>query len=114
MSLVEVRDGYARTEMEAAEELCGFQGYLQSGALVALADYALAAASNAGEAPAVPLSLSFTFVARVRPGGRLSAVAQAEKVGRRTGLYRLEVRTASGDLIASGQGVVYRQEPSGA
>jgi acyl-CoA thioesterase len=112
MVLVEVRDGFARAELEAAEELCGFQGYLSTGVLVALVDYALSAASNAGGSAAVPLNLSCTFVSRVRPGGRLRAEAQLEKAGRRTALYRLEVRTLQGDLLASGQGLVYRQEPA--
>jgi acyl-CoA thioesterase len=110
MTLVEARDGYARTEMEAAEELRGFQGYLPSGVLLALADYALTAASNPTGAQAVPLNLACTFVGRVRPGGRLVAQAQVEKAGRRTALYRLEVRTEGGELLAAGQGLVYRQE----
>jgi acyl-CoA thioesterase len=110
MELAEVRPGYARAEMEAAEELCSFQKSLQGGAIVSLADYAFAAASNAHGPSAVALSMSFTFVGRVRPGSRVVAEATEEKLGRRTGLYRLTVRTDDGELVASGQGVAYRQE----
>jgi acyl-CoA thioesterase len=111
MALVEVRPGYARAEMEAAEELAGFQGFLHAGALLSLAEYAFAVASNAHGGGAVPLTMSFTFVGLVRPGGRLVAEAVEEKLGRRTGLYRLSVTLKDGNLVASGQGVAYRQEP---
>jgi acyl-coenzyme A thioesterase PaaI-like protein len=40
----------------------------------------------------------------------LIAEATEEKLGRRTGLYRLIVTTEDQSLVASGQGVVYRQE----
>ena len=112
MRLVEVRPGYARAEMEAAEELCSFHGYLQGGAMISLADYAFAAASNSHGPNAVALSITFNFVGLVRPGRRLSAEATEEKLGRRTGLYRLEVRTEDGGLVGSGQGMAYRQEPA--
>jgi acyl-CoA thioesterase len=110
MELAEVRPGYARAEMEAAEELCSFQGFLQGGALTSLADYAFAAASNSHGPGAVALSMSFTFVGRAKPGARVVAEATEEKLGRRTGLYRLTVRTDDGELVASGQGVAYVQE----
>ena len=110
MELAEVRGGYARAEMDAVEELCSFHGYIQGGAIVSLADYAFAAASNAHGTRAVALTMSFTFVTPVKPGPRLVAEAEEEKLGRRTGLYRLSVRTAEGDLVASGQGVVFRLE----
>lgn len=114
MTLAEVRPGYARAEMEAAEELTSFHGFIQGGALISLADYAFAAASNSHGTSAVALTITFTFVGRVRPGRRIVAEATEEKLGRRTGLYRLEVRTDDGGLIASGQGVAYRQEtPAG-
>lgn len=113
MNLVEVRPGFARAEMAAAEELCSFQGYVQGGALISLADYAFAAASNADGVGAVALTVQFTFVARVRPGRRLVAEATVEKLGRRTGLYRLQVTTEDGSLVASGQGVAYRQDSAG-
>ena len=114
MSLVEVRTGFARAEMDAAEELCSFHGFVQGGAIVALADYAFTAASNAHGVGAVALTINFTFVARVRPGHRLIAEATEEKLGRRTGLYRLIVTTEDESLVASGQGVVYRQESGSA
>lgn len=115
MNLAEVRPGYARAEMDAAEELCNFQRSIQGGAIIALADYAFAVASNSHGTGAIALTISFTFVARVKPGQRLVAEASEEKLGRRTGLYRLTVSTADGDLVASGQGVAFRQEgpPSG-
>ena len=50
--------------MDAVEELCGFHGLVQGGAIVGLADYAFAAASNAHGVGAVALTMNFTFVAR--------------------------------------------------
>ena len=112
MDLVAVRPGFARAEMDAAEELCSFHGYLQGGVIVALADYAFAAASNSHGVSAVALSLQFTFLGRVRPGQRLVAEATEEKRGRRIGLYRLVV-TEGENLVASGQGTAYMQDPGG-
>ena len=112
MALVEVRPGYARAEMEAAEELANFLGYIQGGAIVSLADYAFAAASNSHGANALALTITFNFVGVVRPGPHLVAEATEEKLGRRTGLYKLEVKLGNGTLVASGQGLAYRQEPT--
>ena len=112
MALVEVRPGYARAEMEAAEEFAGFQGFLHAGAVASLAEYAFAVASSSHGTSAVPLTITFTLVGLVRPGGRLVAEAVEEKLGRRTGLYKLEVRLDDGSLVASGQGVAYRPELS--
>ncbi len=111
MQITEVRAGYARAEMEAAEEFGGFHGYIHGGAILALAEFALAAASNVEGSGAIPLNLSINFAGLVRPGRRLIAEATEEKLGRRTGLYSLRVHLDDGNLVASGQGLTYRQEP---
>lgn len=111
MQLSEARPGFARAEMEAAEEFSGLHGYIHAGAILALAEFALAAASNAEGTGAIPLSLSVNFAGLVRPGRRLVAEAVEEKLGRRTGLYAVHVRLEDGTLVAAGQGLTYRQEP---
>ena len=98
-------------DLDAAEELASFLGYIQGGAIVSLADYAFAAASNSRGKSALALTLSFNFVGVVRPGPRLVAEALEEKLGRRTVLYKLEVKLANGTLVASGQGLAYLQDP---
>ena len=109
IELEELRRGYARLGMTLRPEMANFHGAGHGGAVFALADAAHAAASNSHGVPAVALHVALHYVAPARPGDRLVAEAWEEHCGRRTGLYRLEVRRRpDGRLVAAGHGRVFR------
>ncbi|QIA27370.1 hotdog fold thioesterase [Thermaerobacter sp. PB12/4term] len=112
--LDDLRPGYARLSMTLGPDMVNFHGVGHGGAVFALADAAHAAASNSHGIPAVALHVALHYVAPARPGDRLVAEAWEEDCGRRTALYRLEVRRApDGRLVAAGQGRVFRQGEEG-
>ena len=106
--------GYARLSMTVRPEMANFHGVGHGGAVFALADAAHAAASNSHGVPAVAVHVGLHYVAPARPGERLVAEAWEEDRGRRTALYRLEVRRhPDGRLVAAGHGRVFREEDRG-
>lgn len=111
IELLELGSGYARLGMTCREEMLNFFGMVHGGAIFALADVAHAAASNSHGVPATALGVNIQYVKPARAGQRLIAEAREEHLGRRTALYHIAVRDeATGDLIASAQGRVYRSE----
>jgi len=112
IKLLEMKPGYARTEMKVTPELLNGVGVTHGGALFTLADYAFAAASNAHGPVAVALNVNINFLKATTEGMTLTATAKEENLTRKTGLYRLEVRDESNQLVALAEGMVYRKTPA--
>jgi acyl-CoA thioesterase len=110
IEIVELRAGYSKLSMTVREEMLNFHGIPHGGAIFSLADAAFAAASNSHGTQAVALQMSISYLAAVPVGTTLYAEATEEKLGKRTALYQIKVTDADGKLIASCQGLVYRQE----
>ena len=107
--LEDLQPGYARLAMTVQPEMLNFHGSGHGGAVFALADAAHAAASNSHGVPAVALHVALHYVSPAQPGDELVAEAWEEHRGRRTALYRLEVRRRQGGrLVAAGHGRVFR------
>ena len=68
-----------------------------------------AAASNFHGTVALALNVNISFLKATRDGAVLTAVAREESLTRKTGLYRLEVRDESGELVALAEGLAYRR-----
>lgn len=109
IELLEMRPGYARAGMKVTLELLNGIGVTHGGAIFTLADYAFAAASNAHGPVAVALNVNIHFLKATTKGMTLTATAKEENLTRKTGLYRLEVKDESGQLIALAEGLVYRK-----
>lgn len=84
-------------------------GVTHGGAIFSLADIAFAAASNAHGPVAVALNVNIHFLKATTEGTTLTATAREENLTRKTGLYRLEVKDDSGQLVALAEGMVYRK-----
>lgn len=84
-------------------------GVTHGGAIFSLADIAFAAASNAHGPVAVALNVNIHFLKTTTEGTTLTATAREENLTRKTGLYRLEVKDDSGQLVALAEGMVYRK-----
>ncbi len=108
--LVDVRPGYAKTEMEITMEHLNAGNRTQGGAIFTLADLALAAACNSQGKLAFSLSSNITFVRASGIGDTLYAVANERYLGNSTGCYQIDITNQHGDLIAIFESSVYRTE----
>lgn len=88
-------------------ELLNGAGLTHGSAVFALADIVFAAASNSHGSLALALTVSINFLKATTEGAVLTAVARQENLTRKTGLYRLEVRDESDDLVAIANGIAY-------
>ena len=90
-----------------AEMLNGF-GVSHGGIVFALADSAMAFASNGYGEVAVAIDAQASYPAPIKAGDRLRAVASEESATRRLGFYRVEVRNGDGIVVCLFRGTVYR------
>jgi acyl-CoA thioesterase len=104
--IVEIRPGYARTEMTVAPRHLNAVGILQGGALFTLADLAFAAASNSHGVVAVACQADVTWFRAVESG---KLTATAEEIARTRKLSTCVVRITGqhDDLVALFKGVSY-------
>lgn len=106
MRTVEVRPGFARTEMTVEPRHLNAVGIVQGGALFALADLAFAAASNSHGVVAVAAQADISCFKAVT-SGKLTAIAQ--EISRTRKLSTCLVHITHGDLglVALFKGVAY-------
>ena len=90
-----------------AEMLNGF-GVCHGGVTFALADSALAFASNTHGRVTLSVENTIAYPAPVRAGDVLTAAASAESVGERLAFYRVTVEAQDGRTVALFRGTVYR------
>jgi acyl-CoA thioesterase len=104
--IVEIRPGYARTEMTVEPRHLNAVGILQGGALFTLADLAFAAASNSHGVVAVACQADVTWFRAVESG---KLTATAEEIARTRKLSTCVVRITGqhDDLVALFKGVAY-------
>lgn len=95
----DARDGYARCGMTLTPEHRNANGYAQGGAIFTLCDTTFAVAANAGEVSTVSLGSQITFC-KPGTGSRLTAVATAQAVTRKTSLYEVKVYDDANELVA--------------
>lgn len=100
--------GQARVWGTLRREHLNSFGSAHGGFLFSLADSAFALASNSHGALAVALSTHMEYFMATEAGERLEAVASEVNLTRRTGTYRIEVRSPKG-LVALFTGTVYRR-----
>jgi acyl-CoA thioesterase len=91
------------------EMLNGFD-VCHGGITFALADSALAFASNTNGRVTVSIENSMTYPAKIREGDRLAAAAEEESATQRLAFYRVVVRNQDGTTVALFRGTVYRTE----
>lgn len=99
--VVEAAPGRAVCAFDVGEAHRNARGAVMGGAILTLADFALAVASNhAGEeGGAVTLTTSAEFLAPVR-GSRVVATCEADREGRRVGFYTTQVTDELGTQVA--------------
>ncbi|MDR3764235.1 MAG: PaaI family thioesterase [Acidobacteriota bacterium] len=108
MSITELRDGFARAEMELQPSHLNGARTVHGGALFTLADFAFAAASNSSGRLALSINSSISIYQGAQEG-RLTAEARRVSESAKLASYEVAIRTAGGDLLAAFQGMVYRK-----
>lgn len=100
--------GWARMSMEVGAHMLNGHGVCHGGLIFALADSAMAFASNSRNRVCVAQFCSVTFLRPGKAGMRLVAEAREQAIAGRTGAYGVEVVDPSGHVIATFSGNVRR------
>jgi acyl-CoA thioesterase len=108
MTIVEVREGYARAEMELQPFHLNGAGTVHGGALFTLADFAFAAASNSRGQLALSINSSISIFKGARAGKLIAEAREVSHAPKLAG-FAVDVRNAAGELLASFSGMVYRK-----
>ena len=107
IELVEIRPGYARMTMVVADWMLQGHDVCHGGLMFALADSAMAFASNSHNQSHLALNANIDFVRPARLGETLIAEAREGNRTRRTGLYDVTVMNDAGELVCHFRGRTY-------
>jgi acyl-CoA thioesterase len=109
MELIDAGAGFAHVRMTIRADMTNGHGSCHGGFVFALADSAFAFACNSHGEPTVAAAVSIEFLAPARLGDTLTAIANEQWLGSRTGLYDIVVaRPADGAVIAHARGRSHR------
>ena len=106
---LEERPGYCVLEMEVRPEMVNGFGIAHGAITYALADSALAFASNSQGRKAVSIETSLNHLKTVYPGDILRAVAEETSLSHKLAIYHIKVLREE-ELVALFKGVVFRKE----
>ena len=109
LEVVEVGSGAAAVRGTVGPEHLNAHGIGHGGFVFALADHALAMASNSHGPAAVALVATIHFTRRVQAGETLVATAREVSLGRSVATYEVTVATDGGRTVALFTGTVHRQ-----
>ena len=108
MEVVEVRPRAATVRMTVGPDMLNGFGVCHGGVTFALADSALAFASNTHGLVTMSIENSITYPKGVFEDDVLTAVAEEESATNRLAFYRVTVRSANGEIVALFRGTVYK------
>ena len=106
MRVVQVRPGFAQTEMTVEARHLNSVGVLQGGALFTLADLAFAVASNSHGVVALACQADMTWFKAVT-SGKLTATAEEIARTRKLSTCVVRITDESGELVAQFKGLAY-------
>ena len=107
ITLDEVRPGYARMSMQVVDWMLQGHDVCHGGLMFALADTAMAFASNSRNESHVALHANIDFLRPAQLGERLTAEAREGDRTRRTGLYDVLITNDAGQTICHFRGRTY-------
>lgn len=109
VKIIELTPGYSKVSLIIKEHMTNIHRITHGGVIFTLADVALGTASNSRGQMAVAVNVNINFIKASKVGDTLIATAREEHLGRRTANYRVTVEDEQGKLIASIQGLVFRE-----
>ena len=100
IQITRIAPGEAEAELPIINDMMNSRNVVQGGAIMTLADFAFAGASNAMGHTTVSTGLNINFL---RPGSGKKLIAKAKKIhhGRSTCLYQVDVFNDENKLIAA-------------
>ena len=98
--VLDIGPGTARLTMSVRRDMLNGHALCHGGFVFTLADSAFAHACNSYDRVTLAAAATIEFLKAAREDDVLTAVAQERQRGRRSGIYDIEVREASGDLVA--------------
>ncbi len=110
--LKEIRRAYALLSVDIRPDFLNALGRAHGMIVSALVDQAAAVAANATEYRALIAEIKVNFLNAVSPGDTITAEARAIDLRKSLSLWQVDVRDASGKLVATGQALGYHR-PSG-
>ena len=105
--VVAIAPHHAELRMAVRDDMVNGFGVCHGGVTFALADSALAFASNTRGTVTMSIENAIGYPAPARPGDVLTARAEADSAGRRVGFYRVTVTNQHGEAVAHFRGTVY-------
>ncbi len=110
VELVAIAPRRATLRMQVRQDMTNGFGVCHGGVTFALADSALAFASNTSGKVAMSIDTSMTYPAPARVGDVLTAEAEEEASSQRLGYYRVRVTKTDGTVVALFRGTVFRTD----
>ena len=107
---LEEREGYCKLKMTIRPEMCNGFEIAHGGISFALADSALAFASNSHGRHAVSIETSISHIRSLRPGDTITATAEERSLTNSIGIYEVSINKENGDTVALFKGTVFRKE----
>jgi len=108
VTIEEIRPHYARAAMTVRDDMLNSHGVCHGGMIFALADTAFAYASNSENRATLAVSCTISFASSALAGAELTAVAQVQSRGGRTGICDVTVTDDKGNVIALFRGNSYQ------
>ena len=110
MEVVEIRPHAASVKMMVTADMLNGFGVCHGGVTFALADSALAFASNTHGNVTMSIENSITYPRSICEGDVLVASAEEESASNRLAFYRVAVIRNGGEVVALFRGTVYRTQ----
>jgi acyl-CoA thioesterase len=101
IALASLEPGRATVTMTVAQDSVNAHGNCHGGAIFTLADTAFFYVCNASDRKAVAAGCDINFIRPGLVGDVLTATCVEQHVGRRSGLYQVDVRNQHGKLVAT-------------
>lgn len=108
ITVMEVKEGYAKIRMTLREEMLNGFGIIHGGVAFSMADSAFAFACNNRNNLSVALDTNITFTKATKPGDVLTAEAKELHNGRSTGLYLITITNQQDEQVALFKGTCFR------
>jgi acyl-CoA thioesterase len=108
IEIIETNEGFCKLQMKVRKEMLNGFSILHGGVTFALADSALAFASNSHGKKAVSIDASISYVAQVKEGEIITAIANEEARSEKTAVYHILVNNQESKVVAVLKGTVYR------
>ena len=108
MNLVAISEGKCVLKLKITETMLNGFGIAHGGISYALADSALAFASNSRGIQSLSVETSINHFSKVQLGDILTATTDEKNLSSKTGLYMVEIHNQENKLVALFKGIVFR------